>query len=93
MDYLFLGFIQCILALTGDLLMSFLKRGANIKDGSNMLGPHGGIIDRMDSTILIVPFIYWYALEYYAWTHSPNYDFDKINITLIMNFFHWQGHH
>ena len=87
-DHIFLGCVFGILALTGDLIASFLKRAADIKDFGSILKSHGGLLDRLDSLLLIYPFIYWYALEYYAWTHNPDYDFNKVH---ILNFFHW--HH
>lgn len=38
-----------IVAIYGDLWESWLKRRAGIKDTSRLLGPHGGILDRLDS--------------------------------------------
>ena len=40
---------------TGDLIISFLKRKAKIKDTGNILPGHGGILDRVDGILLAVP--------------------------------------
>jgi len=68
-DYVFLGAILGVLAITGDLCISILKRCANVKDCGSFLGAHGGMLDRIDSSLLIAPFMYWYGLEYMDYTH------------------------
>ena len=40
----------------GDLLISYMKRKANIKDTGKILPGHGGILDRVDGIILAIPF-------------------------------------
>ncbi|MBI3259546.1 MAG: phosphatidate cytidylyltransferase, partial [Ignavibacteriae bacterium] len=44
----------------GDLAESLLKRDAEVKDSSNILAGHGGILDRFDSILMVSPVIYWY---------------------------------
>lgn len=80
LDYIFLGVVCACLAVLGDLIESFLKRCGNLKDSGNMLPEHGGVLDRVDSMLLVLPFLYWYVLEYLDYTHSENYDFDNVHI-------------
>ena len=49
------GIIISIICQTGDLLFSYLKRKANIKDTGKILPGHGGILDRVDGILFGVP--------------------------------------
>lgn len=59
-DSLIIGVIVGIFGPIGDLFESFLKRYTGVKDSSNMIPGHGGLLDRFDSLIVCVPFVYIY---------------------------------
>ena len=49
----------CTLAvISGDMLFSYFKRICHIKDFSNFLPGHGGLLDRIDGLILLTIFVY-----------------------------------
>ena len=54
-----LGGFLAIIGTMGDLMLSSLKRDLGLKDWSDMLPGHGGILDRVDSFILVAPTLYW----------------------------------
>lgn len=47
-----------IFATIGDLIQSKFKRLANVKDSGKIIPGHGGMYDRLDSTLFSIPFVY-----------------------------------
>jgi phosphatidate cytidylyltransferase len=54
-----LVFLVALGSLWGDLLESAVKREVGVKDAATWLPGFGGILDRIDSLLLVVPLVYW----------------------------------
>lgn len=53
-----IGFFGSFISVLGDLSFSIIKRSCHIKDFGQVIPGHGGVLDRFDSVIFAVPFVY-----------------------------------
>ncbi|MCP4050763.1 MAG: phosphatidate cytidylyltransferase [bacterium] len=58
--YMVIAFVVSILAQFGDLHESLTKRFSDVKDSSNFLPGHGGFYDRADSTLFVMPLMFFF---------------------------------
>jgi phosphatidate cytidylyltransferase len=58
-QYIIYGIVISTFGTIGDLVESLLKRSLNIKDSGSILPGHGGILDRFDAVLFVIPIIYF----------------------------------
>ena len=57
-----LGATLACLGIAGDLFESTIKRGASVKDASQIIPGHGGVLDRLDALLFAAPIYYTVVL-------------------------------
>ncbi|MCR5202496.1 MAG: phosphatidate cytidylyltransferase [Lachnospiraceae bacterium] len=68
--FIFICAVGAVIGQIGDLAASAIKRNNNIKDYSNLIPGHGGILDRFDSIIFTAPIVFTLLLLTYGKYHT-----------------------
>jgi len=61
-DALLLGVVVAVMAPLGDLVQSLIKRDLGVKDMGTALPGHGGVFDRFDALLFVLPAVYYLVL-------------------------------
>lgn len=61
-----IGFAGSFISQIGDLVASAIKRNYNIKDYSNLIPGHGGVLDRIDSILFVTPIVYFTLFYFFV---------------------------
>ncbi|MDD4820087.1 MAG: phosphatidate cytidylyltransferase [Flavobacteriales bacterium] len=59
-NWIVISLVVSVIGTMGDLVESMFKRQAGVKDSGRIMPGHGGILDRLDSFIMCVPFVFIY---------------------------------
>lgn len=57
---MFIALIVVVFGIFGDLIESMFKRNIEIKDSGNIMPGHGGVLDRFDAVVFVIPGIFVY---------------------------------
>lgn len=59
------GMVLGLVGQAGDLVMSYFKRQADVKDSGTLMPGHGGLLDRVDSFLLMGPVFYLFIAYFF----------------------------
>ena len=60
------AFVGAVFSVVGDMAASAIKRRTDIKDFGNVFPGHGGVLDRIDSVVIVAPIVYM-AMNLMIW--------------------------
>ena len=66
-DLLILGVVIAVFAPLGDLTESMFKRNLDVKDFGTVISGHGGVLDRFDAFLFVLPVAYYVTLVLEPW--------------------------
>ena len=67
-EWLALAIVVSIMAPLGDLVESMFKRNLDVKDFGTVLAGHGGVLDRFDGFLFVLPAVYYLLQVLQPWT-------------------------
>jgi len=66
-EWLLMALVISVLAPLGDLVESMFKRNLDIKDFGTIVRGHGGVLDRFDGFLFVLPGAYYLMLVIQPW--------------------------
>lgn len=66
-EWLALALVVSVMAPAGDLVESMFKRNLDVKDFGSLIAGHGGVLDRFDSFLFVLPSVYYLMLVLQPW--------------------------
>jgi phosphatidate cytidylyltransferase len=67
-DLIWMAIVISVLAPMGDLVESMFKRNLDVKDFGSIVRGHGGVLDRFDGFLFVLPGVYYLTLVIEPWT-------------------------
>ncbi len=66
-EWIVLGLVVAVMAPLGDLVESMFKRNLDVKDFGSIIAGHGGVLDRFDGFLFVLPAAYYLMLVMQPW--------------------------